>query len=72
VPQRTTRDCYRRLNVNDNITIPTKLFVAMRIALATADEIFETCRLNGTDQNPKGVRDLVGSASIQANRVAVK
>lgn len=53
----------------DQITIPRALFLQMRTALAVANSVLEKSRFTGTDQNPKGVRDLVGSAAFAADRV---
>lgn len=43
------------------------LFDKMRIALAIADDILQRHRIDGLDQNPRGFRDLVGSARIAAD-----
>lgn len=52
------------------IEIPEDLFRRMFVALATASSVFETQRFGGLDQNPKGVRDLVGVAAFAAKREA--
>lgn len=56
----------------DTITIDRKLFVDMRIALMVADEVLQRVRFTGMDQNPKGVRDLVGSAAHAASQIDLK
>lgn len=56
----------------DTITIPTNLFFKMRVALAIANSVLEKNRFTGMDQNPKGVRDLVFSASFDADKIDVK
>jgi hypothetical protein len=52
-----------------NVTISWELFRQMRTALAVADSVLQKHRFAGTDQNPKGVTDLVGSALLAADRI---
>lgn len=54
------------------ITIPKALFDQMRVALVIADDVLQKERFTGLDQNPKGVRDLVGSAAIAADHAQIK
>jgi len=44
-------------------------FHQLAIALATANEVLTKYRLDSMDQNPKGVIDLVGSATIKADKI---
>lgn len=54
------------------ITISENLFQQMRTALEVTEKVLNTHRLAGTDQNPKGVNDLVGSALLEADRVLAR
>jgi len=56
----------------NTITIDRKLFVDMRTALMVADSVLQGVRFTGMDQNPKGVRDLVGSAAHAAIQIDLK
>lgn len=54
----------------DQVLISLSLFKDMRDALIVANEVLEKHRLAGTDQNPQGVRDLVGSAALRSRNAA--
>lgn len=56
----------------DTIPIDRALFLRMRTALSVAEYVLRKHRLAGTDQNPKGVTDLVGGALLEADRVDVR
>lgn len=47
-----------------NICMSWDTFERIRMALVFADEVLKTTRFAALDQNPKGVRDLVGSARL--------
>ena len=50
------------------ILIPAKLFQDIRMALLFANKALSENRFAGTDQNPYGVTDLVGSAHLAVER----
>jgi hypothetical protein len=66
-----TNDSTEGLYVIADVEALKKAFVEMRAALAVADSVLEKSRFTGTDQNPKGVRDLVGYALGLADKVKV-
>lgn len=47
------------------------LFDRMREALLVTDKVLEKERFTGMDQNPSGVRDLVGSVVLDLNNLTV-
>jgi len=55
--------------MSQTLKIDARLFDDMRYALAVAHEVLTKYRLVALDQNPKGVRDLVGSASHGAEQI---
>lgn len=55
--------------MSQTIKVDARLFDDMRYALTVANEVLTKYRLVALDQNPKGVRDLVGSAAHQAEQV---
>jgi len=57
--------------MKETVTIRRDVFLNMRIALAVAHAVLEKNRFTGTDQNPEGVRDLVGSATYEADRIQI-
>lgn len=57
--------------MTDTVMIDKKLFDQLRMALVIADDVLCNTQFTGLDQNPKGIRDLVGSASLAIQRVKV-
>ena len=54
------------------ILIPVELWKQMQTALIFADMALSENRFAGTNQNPYGVRDLVGSAALAVERFVEK
>jgi len=51
------------------IGIEREVYLKLYDAVMTANAVLEKHRFDGMDQNPKGVRDLVGSAAIALERI---
>jgi hypothetical protein len=60
--------------MKDSVIIPASLFRKMRLALSLANRVLveQDTRLESMDQNPFGVRDAVGSATLAVERYVKK
>lgn len=55
----------------DLVAVDKDVMRKLYTAVVIANAVLEKERFAGTDQNPKGVRDLVGSAAIALEKVNI-